>query len=80
MHRAEDVRLVPVNHQTYAIPINVIADMPKIQDLARNIMTLLVGYYYTLCTDAIIYPKVDYLVVEKGTKRMSLGLLVQGSG
>ncbi|KAJ5900238.1 uncharacterized protein N7473_004308 [Penicillium subrubescens] len=66
MYRAEDVRLVPVTHPTYAIPINVIAGMPKIQDLTHNIVTLLLGYYYTLCTDVIISPKVDYLVVERG--------------
>jgi hypothetical protein len=56
--------LISVDHRTYAIPVSVIANRPEIRDLARNIMTLLVGYFYTLSTDAIISPKVDYLVVE----------------
>jgi hypothetical protein len=64
MHRSEDARLISVDHRAYVIPINVIANRPEIRDLARNIMTLLVGYFYTLSTDAIISPKVDYLVVE----------------
>lgn len=66
MHRAEDVRLITVNHQAYAIPINVVANIPKVRDLDRNNMTLLVGYFYILSTDSVISSKLDYLVVQSG--------------
>lgn len=48
MHRESDLRLIPVDHPTYVIPINVITGVPQIQDMARNIETLLVGYFFTL--------------------------------
>lgn len=65
MYRRSVIRLIPVDWESYAIPINVIADIPKIQDLSGNIETLLVGYYFILSTDVIIYPEADYLVVER---------------
>ncbi|KAJ5461040.1 uncharacterized protein N7458_002592 [Penicillium daleae] len=65
MHRESDIRLIPVNHPTYAIPINVITGVPQIKDLASNVVTLLVGYFFTLSEDVLILPQADYLVVKR---------------
>lgn len=65
MHRESGTRLIYVNHPTYAIPINVITGVPRIIDLASNVETLLVGYFFTLSEDVIIHPQADYLVVER---------------
>lgn len=68
MHRASNLQFIHAhaNHQTYAIPVQVIGGIPNIHDVYTNTpMKLLVGYYFKLSGKALVTPEADYLVVER---------------
>ncbi|CEJ55673.1 hypothetical protein PMG11_01921 [Penicillium brasilianum] len=67
MYRAANLKYIHanINHQVYAIPINIIDSNPHIRDLATSApVTLLVGWYFQLSGDVLISPEIDYLVLE----------------
>jgi hypothetical protein len=68
MRRASALQFIHVraNHQTYAIPIQVIDGIPNIHDVYTNApIKLRVGYYFRLSGKVLVTPEADYLVVER---------------